>query len=151
MLDWLPRDELISQLQKSDLLVIPADSTNRKQSANRTAVFVTKFAEFLAIAKPVIVTKLEIVSEIVEKYDCGFVCEATAEAIAESIREAKGTSAEVLQRKGCNGRRFAEAELDINLICKKYLHFLDKLLKQRGSYLSHTRNKDERNIYRFSG
>ena len=150
LLDWLPRNELVAELQKSDVLVIPADSSNRKQSDNRSAVFVTKFAEFLAIAKPVIATRLDMISRIVETYDCGFVCEANAESIAESIREAKGTSAEVLQRKGRNGRQFAETELDVNLICKKYLQFLGKLLKQReservqprtksGDYLHHVR------------
>lgn len=144
LLDWLPRNELVDELQKSDVLVIPADSTNRKQSENRSAVFVTKFAEFLATAKPVIATRLDLVSRIVETYDCGFVCKANAESIAESIRKAKGTSAEVLQRKGRNGRRFAETELDVNLICKKYLQFLGKLLKQRESehVQPHTKSED---------
>ena len=131
LLDWLPRHELVAELQKSDVLVIPADASTRKQIENRSAVFVTKFAEFLAVAKPVIVTRLDLPSRIVETFDCGFVCEPTAESIAETIVKVKGTSREVLQKKGQNGRRFAETELDVNLICKKYLQFLDRILKTR--------------------
>ena len=129
LIDWLPRHELVDELQKSDVLVIPADASTREQSENRSAVFVTKFAEYLAVAKPVIMTRLDLPSKIVERVDCGFVCEPTAESIAETILKAKGTSREVLQKKGQNGRRFAEAELDVNLICKKYLQFLAKILK----------------------
>jgi cellulose synthase/poly-beta-1,6-N-acetylglucosamine synthase-like glycosyltransferase len=38
---------------------------------------------------------------------------------------------ETLLLKGLNGRRLAEAELDTNLICKKYLQFLNRVLKKR--------------------
>jgi glycosyltransferase involved in cell wall biosynthesis len=47
LLDWLPKDELISELRKSDILIIPAMA-----GCNR-AIFPSKFAEFLALAKPV--------------------------------------------------------------------------------------------------
>ena len=66
-----------------------------------------------------------------KRFDCGFVCEPTAESIAETILKAKETPKKVFLMKGYNGRRFAEAELDINSICKKYLQFLGKLLNQR--------------------
>jgi glycosyltransferase involved in cell wall biosynthesis len=131
LIDWLPKSKLLTELQKSDVLVIPADASTREVSENRTAVFVTKFAEFVAVAKPVIVTGIDMTSKIVEKFDCGFVCEPTAESIAEAIQKAKGTSRDVLFKKGRNGRRFAETELDENLICKKYLQFLDRILKAR--------------------
>jgi len=131
LIDWLPRNKLLTELQKSDVLVIPADARTREASENRKAVFVTKFAEFLAVAKPVIVTGIDMTSRIVETFDCGFVCEPTAESIAEAIQKAKGTSRDILFMKGRNGRRFAETELDENLICKKYLQFLDRILKTR--------------------
>jgi len=129
LIDWLPRSKLLTELQKSDVLVIPADARTREQSENRSAVFVTKFAEFLAVAKPVIVTEIDMTSKIVETFDCGFVCKPTAESIAEAIQKAKGTSRDILFMKGRNGRRFAETELDENLICKKYLQFLNRIMK----------------------
>jgi len=131
LIDWLPKSKLVTELQKSDVLVIPADASTREVSENRKAVFVTKFAEFLAVAKPIIVTGIDMTSKIVEKFDCGFVCEPTAESIAEAIQKAKRTSRDILFMKGRNGRRFAETELDENLICKKYLQFLDGILKTR--------------------
>ena len=120
-LDWLPKDELISELRKSDVLVSPSGPC---AGYSGRAVFPTKFGEFLALAKPVIVTYIDETSSIVERFDCGFVCKPTAESFAETILNAKESPKEVLYLKGYNGRRFAEAELDINLVCKKYLKFL---------------------------
>jgi len=127
-LDWLPKDELISELRQSDVLVSPSAQC---AGYSGRAVFPTKFGEFLALAKPVIVTSIDETSTIVERFDCGFVCKPTSESFAETILNAKQSPKDVLNLKGYNGRRFAEAELDINLICKKYLKFLDKLLKQK--------------------
>jgi glycosyltransferase involved in cell wall biosynthesis len=125
LLDWLPKDELLSELRKSDVLIIPSMA-----GCNR-AIFPSKFAEFLALAKPVIVTRIDETASIVEKFDCGFVCEPTTESIAETILHAKETSKEILHLKGCNGRGFAETELNMKLICQKYLQFLERLLKTK--------------------
>jgi glycosyltransferase involved in cell wall biosynthesis len=126
-LDWLPKDELFSELRKSSILISPSASDTGR------AIFPTKFAEFLALAKPVIVTRIDETSSIVERFDCGFVCEPTAESIAKTILKAKETPRKVLLLKGYNGRRFVEAELDINSICGKYLQFLRRLLDQKKS------------------
>jgi glycosyltransferase involved in cell wall biosynthesis len=125
--DWLPKDALICELGKSDIFISPS-----AQDSGR-AIFPMKFGEYLALAKPVIVTRIDETSNIVKKVDCGFVCEPTAESFAETILSAKESPKEVLHLKGCNGRRFAEAELGINSICRKYLQFMGKLLKQRDS------------------
>jgi glycosyltransferase involved in cell wall biosynthesis len=125
VLDWLQKDELLSELRKSDILIIPS-----MPGCNR-AIFPSKFAEFLALAKPVIVTRIDETARIVEKFDCGFVCEPRAESIAEAILKAMSTSRENLQLKGYNGLQFAETKLDINSICKKYLQFLNRILKTK--------------------
>jgi glycosyltransferase involved in cell wall biosynthesis len=123
--EWLPRDKLISELLKSDVLMIPS-----MRGCNR-AIFPSKFAEFLALAMPVIVTSIDETASIVKKFDCGFVCEPTAESIAETILAAKKLPHEILCSKGYNGRQFAETELDINIICKKYLQFLNKIVNAK--------------------
>jgi glycosyltransferase involved in cell wall biosynthesis len=127
LLDWLPKDELLSELRKSDVLIIPSMA-----GCNR-AIYPAKFAEFLALAKPVIVTRIDETASLVERFDLGFVCDPTAESIAEIVLKAKAMSKEVLCTKGFNGRRFAESELDINSICRKYLLFLNRILAQRSS------------------
>jgi glycosyltransferase involved in cell wall biosynthesis len=132
LIDWLPMKRLLVELQRSDVFILPADGSDRKLVENRIVTYATKLAEFLAIAKPLIVTKLDEGAELVEKYDCGFVCEPNAESIAKAIRKARGTSREVLITKGLNGRQCVEAELDMNPICKKYIRFLRSILEERG-------------------
>ena len=131
LIDWLPKTALIVALQESDVLIVPADASSSKQSKSRVATYATKIAEFIAIAKPIIVTRLEEAAELIERFDCGFVCEPTADSIADTIRKAKETPREVLIKKGLNGRRCAEAELDMNSICKGYLGFLRRILEAR--------------------
>ncbi len=131
LLDWMPKTELLAELRRSDVLIIPADASTCELLENRVLAFPTKFAEFLALAKPVIVTSIDETSKIVERFDCGFVCEPTARSIAETILRAKQTPNDVLLRKGLNGRQFAEDELDMKSICRKYLLFLNRILIKR--------------------
>jgi glycosyltransferase involved in cell wall biosynthesis len=132
--DWLPKDELISELLKADILLSPsAAGTGR-------AIFPTKFAEYLALAKPVIVASVDETSSIVKKCDCGFICDPTAESISQTILKAKETPEQTLLLKGLNGRRYAEKELDLELICQKYLVFLNTLMKEKNLILTRVRS-----------
>jgi len=128
LMGWLPQDELISHLKKSDVLIIPADAYSR---VVRQAAFPTKFSEYLALGKPVIVTRLDEVSELVDRFDCGFVCQPTPESLADTIRQARDTPKAILLRKGMNGRRLAEAQLDVNLIGKRYVAFLKRIVENQ--------------------
>jgi glycosyltransferase involved in cell wall biosynthesis len=130
LIDWLPKNELIAELCSSEILIIPADSSTRAQFENRFGLIPTKFAEYLGLAKPIIVTTLDGTSQIVEKFNCGFVCDPNAESMAKVILRAKRASTEDLLTKGLNGRKFAEAQLDVNLISRNYLQFLLGILKR---------------------
>jgi glycosyltransferase involved in cell wall biosynthesis len=131
LLDWMSKDKLIPELYNSDILVIPADSSTPSQAQNRKGLVPTKFAEYLALQKPVIVTTLDGTPDFVKQYDCGFICEPTAESLAQAIREAKATPTSILIQKGRNGRKLAEQEFDYNVICKKYLQFLNRILQKQ--------------------
>jgi glycosyltransferase involved in cell wall biosynthesis len=131
LLDWMSKDQLIPELYNSDILVIPADSSTPSQAQNRQGLVPTKFAEYLALGKPVIVTTLDGTPDFVKQYDCGFICEPTAASLAQAIRKAKATPTNVLIQKGQNGRKLAEQEFDYNVICKKYLQFLNKILHKQ--------------------
>lgn len=72
LIDRLPRTELVQHLHKSDILVIP-----RSKHLATELAFPTKFAEYIAVGKPVIVTRVDETSRFVIKNDCGFVCEPT--------------------------------------------------------------------------
>ncbi len=121
----------VQELSKSAVLVIPRYyDTKIPRYCDPNYVrstfgwLPTKFAEYISMGRPVIVTTLDISSEFVEKYDCGFVCDPTPESIAETILKARETPSSELNKKGVNGRKLAEKEFDIQVIVKRYLNLL---------------------------
>jgi glycosyltransferase involved in cell wall biosynthesis len=127
LIDWTPRERLIPLLSDSDVLIIPR--MNREVSA----AFPTKFGEYAALGKPVIVTGIDETSELVKSYDCGFVSEPTVKSIADTIRQASNSSKEDLLRKGRNARKLAETELDMKMVGRKYAAMISRLLSSKGT------------------
>lgn len=140
LIDFQPRIanaqplSLVHELGHSDVLVIPRYWDSGQPIYSDPAYvkkafgwLPTKFAEYIATGRPVIVTNLDAVAEFVEKYDCGFVCDADPESIAKAIMKAKEMSPEKLDKKGMNGRRLAETEFDLQVISKKYFEVLSKI------------------------
>jgi glycosyltransferase involved in cell wall biosynthesis len=119
LIDDVPQFELVKHLCESDILVIP-----RSWNPAAALAFPTKFAEYCAVGKPVIVTQVDETSHFVEHYDCGFVCEPTPESIARTITEAYNSSHTVLLRKGRNARVLAVEEFDRLVIGRQLLEFL---------------------------
>lgn len=122
LIDSVPRKNLAEQLSLSSVLIIP-----RKDHPAINAAFPTKFAEYLAIGKPIIVTRVDETANFVEKYDCGFTCSPTPESIAQTIEMAKNTPSQILSKKGANARKLAEKEFDQTIINKKYYDFMSKI------------------------
>lgn len=123
LIDALPRNELVGQLCSSDVLIIP-----RNRHPALEMAFPTKFAEYLAIGKPVIVTNVDETASFVKKYDCGFVCESYVESIAKTIIQAKESPSSKLLDMGKNGRRLAESQFDQRMVGKQYFEFLRRVL-----------------------
>lgn len=131
--------ELVDHLRRSDVLIIPRYwnpriskhlSLARIQYLRNTFGWLpTKFGEYISTGRPVIVTKLDVSADFVEKYDCGFVCDPAPESIARAILAAKETPAEELDRKGLNGRRLTENEFDLRVTGKKYFDFLSRIVQ----------------------
>ena len=126
LFDWEPRDKLIQHLGQSDVLIIP-----RARHPALEVAFCTKFAEYVALQKPVIMTNVDETADLVRKFDCGFVCEPSIQAIAETILNAKNTPRHILLQKGTNGRRLAESVLDQNIVGEKYMNFLSKIMQSK--------------------
>lgn len=125
LVNSMRREELVKQLNESDILIIPRN--------NHPAINValpTKFAEYISVGKPVIVTEVDETSIFVKKYNCGFVCKPTPESIADAILEAKNTPQEELKVKGQNARKLAEKEFDQNIINKKYYNFVQSIVSE---------------------
>jgi glycosyltransferase involved in cell wall biosynthesis len=134
LIDAVPRRTLVHHLNESDVLIIPRYCPPNEKSWDRLrntfGWLPTKFSEYIATGRPVIVTMLDETSDLVEKYDCGFVCDPTPEAIAKTILEAKETSFQTLQKKGMNSRRLAEVEFDVSVIGRRYHRFLTRILEK---------------------
>lgn len=122
LVNFLPQGELIYHLQNSNVLIIPRD-----RNLVTVPAFPTKFAEYAAVGKPVIITDVDETSDLVKKYDCGFVCKPDVGSIVKAIKEAYETSSLRLTQMGQNGRFLAKTELDRKVISKTYFQFLSRL------------------------
>jgi glycosyltransferase involved in cell wall biosynthesis len=119
LIDSLDKHDLINQLCSSDILVIPRSKNFALQLA-----FPSKFAEYIATGKPVIVTDVDETANFVRKYNCGFVCAPSAQSIARTIVAAKKLPLDKLLEMGSNGRRLAETTFDLRVIGTQYFNFL---------------------------
>jgi glycosyltransferase involved in cell wall biosynthesis len=84
----------------------------------------TKFAEYIALGKPVLVTDVDETARFVRRHDCGLVCEPSASGLAGAIAQAREMSREELSAMGRRGRRLAESTFSWEVICQKYHDFL---------------------------
>jgi glycosyltransferase involved in cell wall biosynthesis len=123
LIDSLGQDELVNQLCYSDILIIP-----RSRHCATQMAFPTKFPEYIATGKPVIVTNVDETADFVMKFNCGFVCEPTAESIARTIIKAWRLPSSTLLDMGKNGRHLAESQFDRRIIAKPYYEFLRRVL-----------------------
>ncbi len=123
LIDALSQSELIDQFCLSDILIIP-----RSRHCATQMAFPTKFPEYIATGRPVIVTDVDETATFVRKYKCGFICKPNAESIARTILKAKQTPREVLIEMGKNGRFLAESHFNQRVLGKKYSEFLRKIL-----------------------
>jgi glycosyltransferase involved in cell wall biosynthesis len=119
ILDWVPLREFLDQLQSVDLFV-----TCRPHHPANVVSFSTKFAESLALSKPILVTDVEETAQFVRKYECGLVYKPTASGLAKAIRQAHNMDRAKLRAMGERGRRLAETTFAWNVICKQYHDFL---------------------------
>lgn len=119
LIDLISREELVKYLNKSNILVIP-----RKDNEALKMAFPTKFAEYISTGKPLLMTNVSDVAKLVQKYNCGIVCEANSESLSENIFNMKNLNPKVLNEMGKNGRKLAIELLDKNYICNKYYEIL---------------------------
>ncbi|MCW4010406.1 MAG: glycosyltransferase family 4 protein [Candidatus Bathyarchaeota archaeon] len=141
LFDYQPRvsdkqpESFLQKLWESDIMIIPrywnpaTPLYCNPEYVRRTFGWLpTKFAEFLALGKPVIVTSLDVSANFVEEYNCGFVCDPSPQSLAKAILEAKRTPQNELRKMGENARKVAEEFFDQRVTCKKYYEFITQFL-----------------------
>ena len=123
LIDRLSRKELVMQINKSEVCIIPRSSNIVTEVA-----FPTKFAEYLSVGKPVITTNVGEISLFVKKYNCGYVCKPDPISIADTIMKAKNDYNNSLEIKSSNSRKLALNEFDNLVITKKFIDFMNDVL-----------------------
>jgi glycosyltransferase involved in cell wall biosynthesis len=115
LLDRMSQQQLIRELSSSDVLIIP-----RPASPVVKVAFPTKFAEYLALGKPVIVCEVDETAKLVRQHHCGFVALPNPDSIAQTINLARQTNVDRLRTMGANGRQLAEHEFSWDVIGERY-------------------------------
>ncbi len=83
LVDRTDRKTLIELLGSAAILVIP-----RPDHPAIRNTFSTKFAEYAALGRPIMVNDVDESADFIRKYDCGFVSEPTPTAMAQVMKEA---------------------------------------------------------------
>jgi glycosyltransferase involved in cell wall biosynthesis len=129
LLDRVSQRELVFHLATADVLV----STRVRHRATEV-MFPSKFSEYLAVGRPVIVCDVDETASLVRKHRCGLVSEPNPAAMAETIRAASDLTRSELHQMGQNARRLAEAEFSWDQIGRKYADLLTRWSdEQRGA------------------
>lgn len=121
LLDRMPQSQLVSQLASADALVIPRPWHRAVEVA-----FPTKFGEYLALGKPVIVCDVDETADLVRQHACGLVASPTPSALAAALVRMAALNPDQLHHMGANARRLAERELSWDLIGRQYAALLSK-------------------------
>ncbi|MFX0202025.1 MAG: glycosyltransferase family 4 protein [Candidatus Hodarchaeota archaeon] len=122
LVDRMPQEELIPHLKNSSFFIIPRDKHPAVYHA-----FPTKFAEYLSIGRPIIVTDVDETADFVRTYKCGIVTRSNPESIAEGIERASELSSNEICAMGRNARSLAVQQFDWKIISKQYLNYLKQV------------------------
>jgi len=115
----LDREALISSLADSDLLLIPRERNDATEVA-----LPTKFVEYLAIGRPILLTRVGEPAALVDRHRCGIVVDGGGEALVSGIRRFSALSYEERREMGDRGRALAESEFSWDSIGEGYAALL---------------------------
>ncbi len=115
LVDRTDRSTLVGLLSRAAILVIPGiDHPGRRN------VFPTKFAEYAALGRPVLVSDVDETADFVKKYGCGFVSGCAADPMAAAMQAAARSPLEDLAKMGERGRLMAELHFSWEKIGDEY-------------------------------
>ena len=119
LIDKVSQKELVALLRSSDILVIP-----RKASPVTEIAFPTKFSEYLAIGKPVIVSSVDETAKFVKSNRCGYVYNGHASDLTNLFMKIGQSDQSILKKMGERGRLLAEKTFDWENITRAYYDFI---------------------------
>jgi len=103
LVDRIDRASLVNMLQPVAVFVISAVNHPGIKHA-----FHTKFAEYAAMGRPILVPDVNEIADFVRKYSCGFLSDPSPAIIAEKMEEIARVPLDTLSEMGKRARRMAE-------------------------------------------
>lgn len=118
--NWMPTSQLVNRLGKVDVLVIPRTKHPAMRGGSPS-----KFAEYLAMGKPLIVTNVDETASFVHEYQCGIVCEPEVKGMVDAFEHAAKWNEHDRQILGANSRNLAESVFDWNIVARNYIDVIE--------------------------
>lgn len=117
----MSQENLVKTLANADVLAIPRQS----HPALRVAL-PTKFAEYLALGKPVVVSNVDETADLIRQHNCGLVAEPTVQSWVTTLDNAAQLSLSEKTEMGVRGRELAESEFAWDRIGENYSDWLNR-------------------------
>jgi glycosyltransferase involved in cell wall biosynthesis len=125
LVDRTDRVSLTNILRSVAVFIIPRISHPAVYHA-----FPTKFAEYAAMGRPIMVNDVDETADFVRKYDCGFVSDPTPEAMAAMMESVAGIPAETLAQMGNRARIMAEENFSWQKIGDDYAALVRQVVER---------------------
>lgn len=124
--ELMPHRELIQNLRCHHWLVITSHpmATRYKPDA-----FPTKFAEYLALGRPIITTRAYESAELTEQRECGLVCEPDPNDMLRALERAADTPRNQLEQMAERGLSLVREEFDYKVIRGRFLKVVEHAVK----------------------
>jgi glycosyltransferase involved in cell wall biosynthesis len=122
LVDFTDQQTLVKMLHSVKIVLTGGGPTRARRHC-----FPTKFAEYAALGRPVLVNDVDESADFVRQYHCGFVAEPTPEGMARSMEEAAAASYETLVEMGIRARNMAEEIFSWDKIGDTYADMVRRL------------------------
>lgn len=122
LVDFTDQQSLVEMLRSVRILVTGGGPTRARRHC-----FPTKFAEYAALGRAVLVNDADESADFVREYHCGFVAEPTPEGMARAMEEAAAASYETLVDMGLRARSMAEKVFSWDTIGDDYAQLVRRL------------------------
>ncbi len=123
LIDWTNHGRLLPLLSEADALLIPRE----KNDATEVAM-PTKFAEYLSLGRPILLTRVGEPADWVEAESCGLVVEPSGPALLDGVLRLAALGAEERRAMGRRARALAEREFRWESIGRRYADYLKALV-----------------------
>jgi glycosyltransferase involved in cell wall biosynthesis len=121
--DRTDRQSLVTLIEQAAVLIIPRIGHQAIRHA-----FPTKFAEYAANGRPILVNDVDETAMFVKRHRCGFVSRPDPDAMAETMRDSLKVGVDEMALMGDRARKMAEEHFSWEVIGDTYAALIDRLV-----------------------